>query len=150
SDQSSIELTELRIDSTFQLYAFGDNASPMIVDATLVRIGLPSGSSTAGTHSGRINLKLPDIDTTIQVYGTKTTSTDTGKEPVRIQTGSSATGNKLEVTGSSRVGVATDTNSDTAKFAEIACLDTASLINVASGTTLTKFRQTAGVANLYC
>lgn len=147
SDQSTIELAALRIDSTYT-YTFGDNGTPLIVDATLVDIGLPSGSSTAGTHSGRINLKLPDVASTITVHGTKTSSEDTGKEPVRIWTGANA--NKLYVKGSSRVGIATDLVTNTAQFSEIACLSTQAYVNVASGTTLTKWRQTAGTGNLYC
>jgi hypothetical protein len=142
------ELAYLRIDSTFQSYLFGDATTQMKVDATLVDIGLPSGSSTAGTHCKRINLYLPDIASTITVYGTATSSQDTGKEPVRIGTGANA--NKLYVRGSSRVGVATNTVGDTAQFSEIACLGSSSVVNIASGTTLTKFRQEAGTGNIYC
>ncbi len=146
SDQSTIELSALYIWSTY-IFAFGSNASPLIVDATLVEIGRASRSSTVGQHSGRINLSLPDVASTILVFGTKTSSTDSGKEPVRIKTGANA--NKLIMTGSGRVGIATDLIADTAQFSEIACLSSGAIINVGSGTTLTKWRQEAGTGNLF-
>lgn len=146
SDQSIIELAALRIDSTY-VYPFGTDGSPLIVDASLVEIGRPSNSPTAGTHSGRINLSLPDVASTIRVYGTKTSSTDSGKAPVRIKTGANA--NYLYMSGAGRVGIATDSVGDTAQFTTIACLHEQATIIVGSGTTLTTWRQEAGTGYLY-
>jgi hypothetical protein len=146
SDQSLIELAILRVDSTF-VYPFGTDLSPVIVDATLVEIGRPSNGPTAGAHSGRINLSLPDVASTIRVYGTKSSTTDSGKEPVRIKTGANA--NNLFMTGSGRVGIATDAAGDTAQFTTVACLHTDATIVVGSGTTLTNWRQEAGTGYLY-
>lgn len=148
SDQSATELAALYITSTYT-YAFGTNGTPLSVDATLVEIGRASGSSTVGAHSGRINLRLPDLASTILVFGTSSASTDTGKEPVRIRT-AAVSGNKLIMNGSGRAGVATDTATDTAQFDEIACLNANAVINVSSGTTLTKWRQESGTGNIFC
>lgn len=146
SDQSAIELAALYVWSTF-IYNFGTNGTPLTIDATLVQIGRESGSATAGTHSGRINLSLPDIASTIEIFGTKTSAgSDSGKEPVRIKTGANA--NKLYFKGTGKVGIATDSIGDTAQFSEIALL-AAGTMNVGVGTTLTKWRQTAGVGNLF-
>lgn len=146
SDQSTIELTALEIDSSY-VYYVGDNLSPLIIDATTVNIGKVSGSSTAGAGSGRINLSLPDVASTINIFGTKNSSTDTAKEPVRIKTGANA--NKLFMFGSGRVGIARDGVTDTAQFSEISCLSAGATILVGAGTTLTKWRQTGGVGYLY-
>ncbi len=147
SDQSAIELAALYVLSTY-IYDFGTNGTPMKVDATLVEIGRASKSSTAGAHSGRINLWTPDLASTFLIFGTKTSSTDSGKEPVRIKSAATS-GNKLIMSGAGRVGVATDSIGDTAQFDEIACLSSGAIINVGSGTTLTKWRQELGTGNLY-
>lgn len=147
SDQSATELAALYIPSTY-LYAFGTNGTPLSVDATLVEIGRASGSSTPGAHSGRINLKTPDLASTIMIFGTCSTSTDTGKEPVRIQS-ANASGNKLIFSGTGRVGIATDTLADFARFDEVACLGTGT-INISALTTLVKWRQEGGTGNIFC
>jgi hypothetical protein len=146
-DNSATELAVLRIDSTYT-QAFGDNGSPVIVDATLVEIGRPSGGATAGAGSGRINLSLPDAVSTVRIYAGKTTgNTDTGKEPIRIKTGANA--NFMYVTGAARVGVATDSIGDTAQFTTISCQHTDATINVGVGVTLTNWRQNGGTGNLF-
>lgn len=147
SDQSATELAALYVPSTYT-YPFGTNGTPLSVDATLVEIGRSSGSATAGQHSGRINLKLSDLASTIMVFGTCATSTDTGKEPVRIQS-PNVSGSKLIFSGTGRVGVATDTLSDFARFDEVACLGTG-LVNISALTTLVKWRQEAGTGNIFC
>jgi hypothetical protein len=146
-DNSTTELAVLRIDSTYT-QAFGDNGSPVIVDATLVEIGRPSGGSTAGAGSGRINLSLPDVVSTVRIYAGKTTgNTDTGKEPIRIKTGANA--NFMYVTGAARVGVATDSIGDTAQFTTISCQHANATIIASVGVTLTNWRQSAGTGTLF-
>lgn len=146
SNRDDIELVGLRIDSTYT-QTWGDNGSAMIVDATAVEIGRPSGSATAGAGSGRINMSLEDHAATILVHGTKTSSTDTGKEPVRIRGDASA--HTLVVKGNSLVGLATDLPTDTAAFTDVRIVDTQSTVNIGSGVTLTTLRQELGIARLY-
>src|SRR4051794_31140211 len=67
SDQSTTTLTQLDITSTYTL-AFGDNATPLKVKSAIINIGAPSGSATAGAHSGRINIDASTVNTTITVF----------------------------------------------------------------------------------
>src|SRR4051794_19022124 len=76
-DLSATTLDSLDITSTFQNYSFGDNGTPLKVKATKFQIGAPSGSAVAGQHSGRINWDGSTAATTVTVYGTKGSSTDT-------------------------------------------------------------------------
>ncbi len=146
SDQSATTLTAWNIKSTYT-YAIGDAATPLQVSATSLRIGDPSGSSTVGAGSGRINLNLGSVASAITVVTTKNSSTDSGKEPVRIK-GTSAS-NKLYVQGG-RVGVATDNIGDAATFNTIAVTGTQTVCNIASGVTLTTLRAELGTTSLAC
>jgi hypothetical protein len=142
SDQHTVVLANLFIKSTCT-YDIGDAATSLQIAATNWRLGDSSNSASAGAFNGRINLDFGTNQFTGVVVNTGSTSTDSGKEPVRVK-GTHAS-NRLIVT-SGRVGVATDNIGDTAQLSEIDCLG--GTINVGSGTTLATFRQEAGVGLL--
>lgn len=145
SDQSAILLASLVIKST-NAFTIGDSATPLQIGATSWRIGDPSGSATAGSYSGRINLDFgTDAFTGVVVAGSTQPGSDAGKENVRLKGVNS--GNKLYVQGG-RVGVATDNIADVATLGTIAVIG--GTCNIGSGVTLTTLQQEGGVANLNC
>lgn len=147
SDQSATTLSSLTIKSTFILN-FGDLATPLKVNATTVRIGDPGGSPVQSSGSPRINLDLSTTASNIAVVSSSTQGIDTGLEPIRIKGVNSS--NKISVTGSAIVGIATNASGDVATFGEIACLSGGATIRVGSGVTLTTWSQDSGTGNLYC
>lgn len=147
SDQSGTGTFALiQIKSTFT-YAFGDLATALKANATTWKIGEPSNSATAGSHSGRINIDGATAASTFLIYGTKGSSTDTGLEPVRIKAGSASA---KAVIYSGRVGFATNTPADTGTIGTISVQGSDAVANIASGNTLTTLNVTAGTANLSC
>jgi len=137
SDQSGNTLARLDILKTY-LYAFGSNGTPLKCAASIVNIGDLGGAGSAN-GSGRINLDLHTVATTVTVYDTGSSSTDTGKLPCRIK-GTNAS-NVITVKGGS-VGIATDSPSDTAQFPTMNV--TGGALYSASGTTWTTANITAG------
>ena len=144
SDQSAVALAALLIKSNFGAN-FGDLATALKIKSSLVRIGDLAGSGLAQTAKIRVNLDLSTTAATIDVVSTPSIGPDAGLEPVRIVGVNSS--NVLNVL-SGRVGVATNKATDVATFGTIN--NVAGTVNVASGVTLTTFRQSSGAGSLYC
>lgn len=143
SDQSATLLDLLSIKQSY-IRAFGDT-TPLKVKATLVRIGEQSGSTTTAAGSGRINLDLSTAVSTVNIYGSASSSTDTYKEPIRIKAvNASNTMNLL----AGRVGIATDAIGDVSTFGTINITGNGAYANLGSGLTLTTLNQSDGVCNV--
>lgn len=121
-------------------------AEELHIGATNARIGDASGSTTAGTGSGRIKANFGTVQTTIVVVKTGS-STDQGKEPVRVR-GTHAS-NKAYILGGT-VGFATNKPGDVATFTEISVSGASATANVGAGVTLATLRQTLGNATVGC
>ena len=142
--QSSVLLDYFEIESTYT-GLLGLVGTPLAIGATRWRFGTPSNSSNAGGGSGRINVNFGADAFEGVVESSKSGSTDSGLEPIRI-IGSNAA-NKLYVTGG-RVGVATGTPSETATLAEFALDGTGSVLHLGQGVTWTAGYQVDGVLKL--
>lgn len=143
---ASNTLASLRVTSLFSNYEFGDNGTPIKVGATLVKFGEPSANATAGSHSNRINWDGSTIAHSLYVYGSKTTSTDTGKEAIRVK-GVNVANQAYIYSG--RVGFATDLVGDVATYRQISLFGSDAVVNIASGVTLTNLLMDDGKAYLY-
>ena len=143
-DQSAVTLAYLEIEMT-HTGEVGLAGTPLQVGATRWRFGSPSNSATAGGGSGRINVDFGAVAFTGVVEGSKSGSTDTGLEPIRII--GSAAANELYVTGG-RVGVATGTPAETATLSKFSIDGTSSYLRLGNGVTWTTGYQAAGTLKL--
>lgn len=143
SDQSAITLAAMYVSSTFtKLY--GDLATSLKVKCTLLTIHTASGSAVAGGGTGRFNHDGSTAATTITVLGSKSSSSDTGLEPIRIKAVNSA--NVLSAL-SGRIGVATNAVGDVSTFGTIN-VDGSAVVNIAAGVTLTTLNTLGGATTL--
>lgn len=148
SDQSATTLDLLSIKQSFgsNSRTFGTDGTPLKVKATIVRLGEQSGSTTVAGGPGRINLDLSTALTTINVFDSAGSSTDTYKEPIRIKAVNAS--NILNVY-SGRVGIASDVIGDVATFGTINITGSGAYVNLASGLTLTTLNHSDGTCNVY-
>lgn len=140
-NQSAVTLASFTCDSTYT-GTIGSSSAYLQVGATLVSIGAPSNSATAGTGSPRIKLDFGSVQTTITVYSTCATTSDAGLEPFRWK-GTHAS-NKCYVVGGGRVGVATTLTSEVATLTEWDVTGSGAVLNLGPGCTLTTGYATAG------
>lgn len=138
SNQTATTLTEGHILDNF-IQTIGDNGTPMQIGATKLYIHEPTNGSSAGQGSSRINLDLGTPASTIYVFGSSATGSDTGKEPIRIKAVN--TSSVLNATGG-RIGIATDSIGDVATFGTINV--SGASVKVAPGITLTNLNISAG------
>jgi hypothetical protein len=145
SDQSGTTLTSFTVKMT-NSYPVGSNGTPLKIKTATCTIGDPSLSATTAAGTGRINLDLSTTAAVINVKDSATSSTDTGKEPVRIKCNNSA--NILNQTGG-RLGIATDAIGDTATLGTINVTGSSATLNIGSGTTYTNLNISAGTVTAY-
>lgn len=104
------QLALLQLDATYEL-AFGSNGTPIKVGATVAEFHKPSGYITSGLGSGRINWDMHTVQSTVYIYGSASSATDSDKEPIRIKGGHTST--VVNIMGG-KVGFGTDTVGDVA------------------------------------
>lgn len=140
SDQSATTLDELYIPMTY-VNAWGSNGTPLKVGATLVKIGEPGGGATASAGSGRINWDAHTVQSTLYVFNSKSSGTDSGKEVVRVKGGHASS---IAYVYGGLVGFATDSIGDTATWSEIN--QSGGTVNGGTGLTWTTWRISGGSA----
>ncbi len=139
-NQSAITVAQMNLKSAFT-QTVGTQGSPLQIGATIIRIGDTAAGQT-GNGSGRINLNLGSVQSTILVLNTAGSGLDSGLEPVRIK-GTNAS-NSIEVLGGT-VGIATDSNGDAATFAAVNM--SSGIVDVGAGATITAATIKGGVFN---
>lgn len=112
---SGVALTAVYILDTFT-GTIGTADTPLKINPGDLFIHYPSGQSQAN-GSGRINLDLEAVACDVNIYGSKSSGSDSSLPPIRI-IGTNAS-NTLNVTGSAKVGIAITDDEEVATFATV-------------------------------
>lgn len=142
SDQSATTLDTLRIKAS-NTYAVGSASTKLKIGVTDCYLHEPSQGTVPGSGAGRINLQLSTAGAcNVYVLGSSNTSTDTGKEPIRICGGNATT--SVYVSGPARLGLATDTPADTMTLNLLEVTSTGANVTLGEGATWVDIQQTGG------
>lgn len=123
--------------------AAGEVGTYLQIVSTIINIGKHIGSGTP-SGSGRIMLDAGTVASTINVYGTASSSTDTNKPCVRIKATEATTVCNVS---DGKVGIAYESG-ETSTLATIRV--DGGEVYIGDGTTLTTFYKTSGECNLVC
>lgn len=143
-DLSAIQPTLMTISSDFTGWLGSASAAAQIGPVTFV-YGTPSTGTTTPSYSGRIYVNFGTDPVAATVLGTKSSSIDSGLEPVRFL-GSNA-GNVFNILGGI-VGIATTLPTETATVATLNVDGNATVVNLGAGVTLTTVNQANGTVSV--
>lgn len=146
-DQSATELANFFKSATFT-GLIGDGTNYLIIDVAdgaLPQIDYQYGGTTTASASGRCMISWHTAAAIVQVWGSSSTSEETGRQPTRFLFNSSTA--ELHVAGAARVAVAGNVAGETSTLGKINENGSARVI-VFPGVTLTEWNRSGGDSTL--